>query len=201
MRISEQITVAVDDAEAGKFESALLHACTAVDATARKLYLNPKVGDRYVQCLRQYYWLIEPMIGAGLNLVETRFPNVPLRTTATPDLAEIIYEVFRCNLAHGDEVPLTFAVTPSHGEFFSQWLLADRELHMPDRVIWALLGVAVFSKANKDESSSGDYYLSLGTERFLIAEWWGREDDFRPIAERFNSVRVKLEGLEVWPRH
>ena len=67
---------------------------------------------------------------------------------------------------------------------------------MPDRVLWALLSVAVFSIVNRHERTTGAYYLSLGDEQFPIREWWGREDDFRPIADRYNKVRVKLDALE-----
>ena len=67
---------------------------------------------------------------------------------------------------------------------------------MPDRVVWALLAVAVFSRVNGGESTTGSHYLSLGDERFPIAEWWGRENDFRLVAERYNKVRVKMAGLE-----
>jgi len=196
MKLSDQVTIAIDDAQVGKFEAALLHACVAIDATSKRLYPSKnKVGKRYIACLRDYYWLIEPMIGTGLNLVETRFENVPLRNNPSPDLAEIIYEVFRCKHAHGDEVPPSFSVIRCEGGFGSRWLLAKGELHMPDRVVWALLGVAVFSRANKNEKTTGDYFLSLGADKFPIAEWWGREDDFRLIADRYNSIRVKLANL------
>jgi hypothetical protein len=85
---------------------------------------------------------------------------------------------------------------PSQGGFGSKWGLGYGELHMPDRVVWALLAVSVFSKVNKGEKTTGSYYLSLGDERFTISEWWGREDDFRSIADRYNQVRVKLDKLE-----
>jgi hypothetical protein len=196
MRLSDQVTTAIDDAQAGKFDAALLHACIAIDATSKRLYPTERaVGKRYRACLRMYYWIIEPMIGAGLNLVETRFENAPLPNNPSPDLADVIYEVFRCSHAHGDEVPSSFLVIKCLGGFGSQWILTKGELHMPDRVVWALLAVAVFSHANKGEQTRGNYYLSLGADRFLLTEWWGREDDFRPIANRYNHTRVKLANL------
>jgi hypothetical protein len=67
---------------------------------------------------------------------------------------------------------------------------------MPDRVVWALVAVSVFSKVNKGEKTTGSYYLSLGDEQFLISEWWGREDEFRPIVAKYNQMRVKLDKLE-----
>jgi hypothetical protein len=197
MKLSNQVTCAIDDRMQGKFDSALLHACIAIDTTSKCLFPGQrKVSVRYVECLRNYYWLLEPMIGAGLNLVETRFSNIQLRNSSSPDLAEIIYEIFRCSHAHGEEVPAAFAVIPSEGAAYSRWRLAHGELHMPDRVIWGLLAVAVFSRVNGGETSTGSYYLSLGDDQFPISKWWGREDDFRPVAERYNQTRVKLDRLE-----
>ena len=196
MKLSEEVICAIDDAEAGKFDAALLHACISIDTTSKRLYPSQqKVGVRYVDCLRKYYWLLEPMIGAGLNLADTRFSNITLRKTASPDFAEIIYEVFRCSHAHGAEVPPAFSVTISRGPFLSRWTLTDGQLHMPDRVVWALLAVAVFAQVNRGVQSTGNYYLSLGTEQFRICDWWGREDDFRSVADRYNKTRVKLDGL------
>lgn len=200
MRVSKHVLHSIDDHGAGNFDAAILHACIAVDATARRLFPAIKqVGKRYVSCLRHYYWIVEPMIGPGLNLNETRFSNVPLRNNLNPDLAEIIYEVLRCSHAHGDDVPLRFKCTESEGDK-SHWFLADGELHMPDRVVWALLAVAVFSKVNAGERTTGDQWLSLGDYRFQIAEWWGREDAFRAFAEQSNKTRVKLEGLALAPK-
>jgi hypothetical protein len=197
MKLSRQVLCAIDDAVAKKFDAALLHACIAIDATSKRLYpSSTKVGERYVNCLRHYYWLLEPMIGAGLNLVETQFTNLQLRKHKSPDLADVIYEIFRCSHAHGDEVPNAFSILPSEGGFHSRWLLGNGELHMPDRVIWALLSVAVLSQVNRSETTTGNYYLSLGAERFTISEWWGREHDFRIIADRYNKVRVRMDGLE-----
>jgi hypothetical protein len=196
MKLSEHVLYAIDDAGAKKFDAALLHACIAIDATSKRLYPSERrAGRRYIKCLRAYYWIIEPMIGAGINLVETRFTNIRLRNTASPDLAEVIYVIFRCSHAHGDEVPPNFSVLPSQGGFGSTWGLGDGELHLPDRVVWALLAISVFSKVNKGERTTGSYYLSLGDEQFPISEWWGREDEFRTTAAKYNQTRVKLDNL------
>ncbi len=202
MKLSQHVLCAIDDAVAGKLDAALLHACIAIDATSKRMYPSErKVGIRYVNCLRSYYWLLEPAMGAGFDLVETRFSNITLGKNKQPDFAEVVYEVFRCSHAHGDEVPSAYSVTRSEGGFYSEWLLAHGELHMPDRVIWALLSAAVFSKANRNEKTTGDYSLSLGNERFLICESWGKEDKFRLVAARYNQMRVKFDGLERLQKH
>jgi len=77
MKLSEQVLCAIDDAEAGKFNAALFYACISIDTTSKRLYPSEKrVGVRYVNYLLKYCWLLEPMLGAGLNLVDTRFSNI-----------------------------------------------------------------------------------------------------------------------------
>lgn len=201
MRLSQQVLCAIDDAGAGKLDSALMHACIAIDATSKRLFPSEKkVGVRYIKCLRDYYWLLEPMIGVGINFAETQFSNLQLGKNKSPDLAEFIYEVFRCSHAHGDEVPAQFSVVPSSGSP-PQLLLGPNNLHVPENVVWALLSVAVFSKSNKSEATEGDYYLSLGGNRFYIRDWWGREDDFKSIAEGHNQVKVSIFGLDRFGKH
>jgi hypothetical protein len=196
MKLRDHVLCAIDDAQQGKQDAALLHACMSIDGTAKRLYPNEGVKARYVRCLRTHYWILEVMIGSGFNLAESRFANIRLPKLHNPDFAEIVYHILRCSHAHADEVPNEFTLTASEGGFNSHWLLRHNEVHMPDRVIWALLAVSVFSKINVSEFTAGTYYLSLGNERFTISDWWGREDDFRAVAERYNHVRVRLEGLD-----
>ena len=197
MKLSQQVIYAIDDAGVGKLDSALLHACIAIDATSKRCYPGDrKVGRRFMNCIRKYYWIIEPMLGAGVNLVDSRFANINLGKPSPPDLAEFVYEVFRCAHAHGDEVPNVYSIMPTTGSELSHWYFGHGELHMPDRIVWALLALVVFADVNAHENSDGDYYLSLGNDRFVLREWWGRESDFRPVAESYNRTRVTFEGLD-----
>jgi hypothetical protein len=197
LQLAKQVLCAIDDAVAGKFDAALLHACFAIDGVSKRIFPNStKVGVRYANTLRRYYWILEPMMGAGINLEDSKFTNIVLRNNTSPDFADIVYEILRCSHAHCDEVPENFSVLPSAGPFYSEWQFGLGELHMPDRVIWALLAVAVLSYVSKGQATTGTYYLSLGDEKFPLKEWWGREDDFRPIAAKYNKTRVKFDGLD-----
>ena len=139
MKIADHVKSCFEDAIDGRFDAALLHACIGIDATSKLLYPTQKnVGKRYVQCIREYYWLVEAMLGAGINLELTRFENVRLMKTKSPDFADIVYEVFRCGHVHGDEVPEGFRVLPSQGNWRSQWLIGKNTLRLPDRLVWAL---------------------------------------------------------------
>lgn len=199
MRLETHVLYALDDLSAGRPDSALMHACIAIDPTARKLFPRvEKVGNRYRRCLREYYWVLEPMIGAGMNLVETRFENVPLPGNPAPDFAEIIYTVFRCRDTHGEEIPLRYSVTKSEDKL-SHWAITNGELHMPDRIVVALLAVSVFSAVNRGLRAGGAHWLGLGHEKFLVKDWWGREAEFRRIAAPYNQTRVTLKGLNMPP--
>jgi hypothetical protein len=197
MKIADHVQFIIDHMEAGKFDAALLHGCIALDATAKRLYPSWKVGRRYVQCIRDYYWLIEPMLGAGFNLAETRWGNVPLSRNPRPDSAEVVYEIFRCSHAHGDEVPPEFSVMHPTANNWHQWRIGNGELHMPSTVVWSLLAVAVLAHVNEREKviQLPNYTFSLGEDEYLIDSWWGREEDFRPIADKANQVRVTMAGL------
>lgn len=210
MRIDQHVLKAIDDFTIGNKDSALMNACLAIDPTARNLFGIKKAGAKdYKACIRQYWWLIEPFMGGGINLEETKWTHVKIddgygKTITSPDLADIMYHVFRCNHAHGEEVPKNYQLLPvSDGK--SNWFLGfegDGLIYMPERIIWALLGVAVFSKGNAKIKSEGDYFLSWGSEslsipvmNFTIKDWWGGEDAVKAMLATQPHIRVKLEGL------
>ncbi len=181
----------------GDTDSALMHACIAVDATAKKLFPSEiSSARRFVRCVRQYYWLIEPMIGVGFNLAEIRFGNIASRPKGPPDLAEFIYEEIRCAHTHGQEVRSRYLLTPYEGGFGSTWEFGPDRLHVPQRLLWALVGLVVVSRVNAGTKSTGTCFLSLGEDRYPVAQWWGREADFRHIADRWNTCRITLERLD-----
>jgi hypothetical protein len=202
MKIADHVKSCFDDAGQGKLDAALLHACIAIDATSKLLYpTERKVGRRYTQCIRDYYWLVEPMLGAGINLEQTVFANIKLPKTQAPDFADVIYDVFRCGHVHGDEVPDNYAVVPTTGNWHSRWIVGRNTLRFPDRIVWALLSISIFSRVNERQKLQrfGPYILTLGDTEFPVEEWWGQEDRVRPIANQHNQVRVTLEALErVW---
>lgn len=205
MRIEQHILYAIDDFEQNKKDSALMHAAIAIDATAQKLFKKARAGrSDYKNCIRNYYWLIERFIGEGLNLIDTKWTHLEIdnsgKVISDPDLADVIYHIFRCNHAHGNSIPLEYDLLPV-SDGYSVWLidLENPRLQMPERIIWALLGVSVFCEANSDIKTEGDYFLSWGSEllglgihKFIIKDWWGREKDLKIFFSQFQQIRVKM---------
>lgn len=207
MDVGRQVLIAIEDGvrrASGRNEAALLHACLAIDATARLVYPKMKVGQRYIQCIRDYMWIIEPMMGVGLNLIDTKFDNMSIKTERgtiySPDFAELIYHNFRNHLAHGEEISSNFSVTLTHAPDISAWYIGPDEVHMPDRIIWALLSVAVFSRVHRHIKTTGDHSLTFRNIEFRVSEWWGREDEIRPMFVSENTPRVKLDRLGVYEK-
>lgn len=55
MNVGNSVRKAIDDWEQGELESAMLHACNAVDGTAKKLYATLRSNARFTRLLRENY--------------------------------------------------------------------------------------------------------------------------------------------------
>ena len=193
MNMAERVQCALEDAGAGKLMPALMHACAAVDGTGAKLFPKKKVRDRFVATFDRYLWVLEPMAAIGINLEETTFKWIALKNNRPAKFSEIVYEIFRCNLAHGTEIPPGFSVELRSSDEFRSVLIGQQTLCMPDTIIFALLGVAVFSEANAGQQIGKDSWLSCGTMRFPIDQWWGREADARICFSTVHLPRVTMQ--------
>jgi hypothetical protein len=199
MNVGNSVRKAIDDWQNGEYEAAMLHACNAIDGTAKKLY--PELGSnaRFTRLLRENYSILGPMGMPGINLVETRFPVAVKRPKAPgdkPDLADVIYGIHRCSHGHGDELPHAFKLIPdAAGPARLTGLIAEKgAVRLSDRIIFGLIAVAVLSPVNIGQVVPDDYYLTYGaSEKLMINEWWGRASDFPAIAAKDPTPLVKLD--------
>lgn len=198
MRVSKHVTAGLDALGKGSYEELFHHACLAADGTAQAVFSKEKsMGDRFRKCLRQYYWIMEPMFG-GINFEYSVFDNVTIPKCPKPDLADVVWTFHRNRTAHGMGILNRYSLIISPPGSGHQMMVAKNWLKFPVTLCFALLAVAVFAKANENEKSAGDYFLSLAGKNFLISEWWGREDDFRPIAAKNNQIRVAIAPKGNW---
>ena len=180
-------------------KSAMLHACNAVDGTARKTF--PLLGnkDRFTRLLRGNYPVLGPMGAPGIDLQQTQFP-VQVRGPTTPggqaDLADVVYAIHRCTHGHGDELPRGFELIPDAARpaQVTSMEIQNGSLRLSDRVVFGLIAVAVFAQANQNERTSENCYLTFGgTLTFIINDWWGRSADF---LTEISSVALPLVRLD-----
>lgn len=191
--VGASVRKAIDDWTCGDLEFAMLHACNAVDGTASKLHPGLGSNARFTGLLRDNYAIFGPMGLPGINLADTRWPikvERPKAPGGLPDIADVIYGIHRCTHGHGGELPDGFglwqdAAGPDRNTRFS---VERGKIQMSDRVIFGLLGVAVFSPANIGQSVPEGYHLKFAGTVLPINEWWGRTTDF-----------LELAALEVMP--
>jgi hypothetical protein len=205
VNVGNSVRKAIDDWEHRDSESAMLHACNAVDGTARKLYPGLDNNRRFTRVLRENCAILGPMGAPGINLVETRFPGtVPRSTTddGRPDIAAVIYGIHRCTHGHGDELPSGFELIPdAAGPPRRTHMYVERgKVRLSDRVIFGLLAVAVLSPANRDQRVPAGYHLTFGeSARLEISDWWGRASDFPAIAAQDPTPLVTLDFTNLMP--
>jgi len=200
MKVANSVRKAINEWEQGELESAMLHACNAVDGTARKLYPNLGNKDRFTRFLRENYAILGPMGAPGIDLIQTRFPVTVQRPTAPgggPDMADVIYGIHRCCHAHGDELPAGFALVEDAAgpARYTRMEFARGKARLSDRMIFGLLAIAVLSPANQDQTDPrlDGYYLSFsGAAKLMINEWWGRASDFVAVTAQDPTPMVKL---------
>ena len=186
MKISDSVRKSIIDWEQHELDSAMLHACNAVDGTASKIY--PSLGNnaRFTKLLRENYNILGPMGAPGINLIETRFPLELPYTKASqgkPDIADVIYGIHRCSHGHGEELPSGFelledAAGPAR---ITRMEIEKGKVRLSDRIIFGLIAVVVFSPSNKNLATPelDGFFLTLGkSPKLMINDWWGRADKF-----------------------
>ena len=70
---------------------------------------------------------------------------------------------------------------------------------MASGVVWGLIAVSVFGKANSDIRTDTDHFLTWGSEslgigihKFRVSESWGKEDELRDFFSKQKLIRVKM---------
>ena len=204
MNVGDSVRIAIDDWQRGELESAMLHACNAVDGTANKLHPKDGSNARFTRLLRDNYAILGPMGAPGINLRETRFPVEVKRPKAEggkPDIADVIYGIHRCTQGHGDELPEGFELLPDVAgpPGLTHISIQKGKVRLSDRVIFGLLAVAVLSPANEGQAVPDSYYLTFGKVKLPINEWWGRAADFASLVAKKPMPEVKLDFRD-WMR-
>jgi hypothetical protein len=199
VNVGDSVRKSIDDWEAGEVESAMLHACNAVDGTAAKEYPTLGSNARFTLLLRENYWVLGPMGAPGIDLLETRFPvrvERPKTIGGHPDFADVLYGIHRCCHGHGQALPEGFELLSDAGGPTRRTRMEVEEgrVRFSDRVIFGLLAVAVLSPMNADQTVPDTYYLRFSDKPVLpISNWWGRAEDFPSILATDLMPMVRLD--------
>jgi hypothetical protein len=202
MKIADHIKHSLDACDRGELDQAMLSACLAVDGTAKKMYPDATgVGARYRKFINENLDIIELMFG-GLNLQETVFPFKDSKGKLGISFADIVYEKFRCSLAHGDELPNGFGVSVQIAEGHQQFLIniENQSMTLPQSAIYALGLICILAPANSDQKiGSNLYHYKDHINTYIIDRWWGKVECARKIMDFDSAIRVKIDFKDVWP--
>jgi hypothetical protein len=184
MTLTEHLIRAIEEHQQRHLLPALLQACAALDQTAERLFPDANGRDRFLWTVDQYLWLIEPLLGLGLNLEATTFrwdaAGVrPLR------FAEVLYRIHRAGARIAPGVSICRSIDYPAAR-------RAKQLTLPDTVTFALLAVVLFASINADQHGGQDYYLTHGTTHFPLDQWWGREAEARAYVARFEVPRIAM---------
>lgn len=202
MKIAEHIKYSLDACDSKELDKAMLFACLAVDGTAKKMYPDiQKVGERIRKFIVEHLDIIELMFG-GLNLKETVFPFKDNKGNIGVRFEDIVYEKFRCSLAHGDQLPDGYDITVKVADGIQQFMIdiSGQSMTMPESAIYALGLPCVLAAVNADQKiESNLYHYRDPINQYVVDRWWGKVECARKIMDFENQVRVKMDFSNVWP--
>lgn len=202
MKISDHIKASLDAGDRKDLDQAMLFACLAVDGTAKKMYPNIAfVGKRFREFITDHLDIIELMHG-GINLAETEFPFKDNKGNIGIKFEDIVYEKFRCNLAHGNELPDGYGITVKVTQGVQQFIIDIEHCSMtlPESVVYALGLACVLAPVNANQKiGSNLYHYNDLINNYVVDRWWGKVVCAREIMDSENQVKVKMDFGNVSP--
>ena len=202
MKIADHIKYSLDACDSRELDKAMLFACLAIDGTAKKMYPQiGKVGERFRKFILEHLDIIEMMFG-GLNLQETVFPFKNNKGNIGVKFEDIVYEKFRCNLAHGNELPDGYDITVKVSDGIQQFMIdiSGQSMTFPESAIYALGLPCVLAQVNADQKIGSDlYHYRDPINHYAVDRWWGKIECARSIMDFEKQVKVKMDFSNVWP--
>ena len=202
MKIADHIKYSLDACDSRELDKAMLFACLAIDGTAKKAYpAIDKVGARFRKFIVEHLDIIELMFG-GIGFHETVFPFKDNKGNIGVKFEDIVYEKFRCNLAHGIELPDGYDIDVKVSDGIQQFVIdiAGQSMTFPESAIFALGLPCVLSPVNADQKiGSNLYHYRDPINLYVVDRWWGKVDCARAIMDFGAQVKVKMDFSNVWP--
>lgn len=199
MNVGRSVTKTIDEIEGGDLESAMLHACNAIDGTAVKAMPSKSGSNKqFTEFLRNNYVILGAMGMPGINLYETRFPikvERPKAVGGVPDLADVLYGIHRCTHGHGSEMPKGFELLPDfrQGSDYTTVQIQKGRIQLSDRILFGLLAVAVMAPQNVGQAAPAGYHLTLLGRTYEINDWWGKRAEFEQVCQQANPIQIIMD--------
>jgi len=168
------VTTSFELLSAGKYDTALSLASSAVDATAAKLYgRSISNNKRYKRFLRDKMPIVTrfgfPGIQAGgIRIKCINIPDLRTDQEGYVGIEDILYHTLRCGLLHQCEIDARIEFVPETyiGDF-------SEKFRLPHHVIFGLLLAVVLDECNAVESVPSDIQVQIDGQPYSIENLWG----------------------------
>lgn len=203
------------------FYAGLNFATLVVEKTTKRFYGKESIARKeYIQFIREYYWVLAPFMGMNEEDIYVYYPNIRIKDDKNrkiggcfgPDLAEIIYYVFRCCIHHGEELPknILFHDKVNNANMTIVSLDSNGILVLPSNIVIGLIAICMTCSANSDVKEQTDCFLTLDTSiciysiadftqdpiivhcyvqkgielKFELSEYLGQEDKIKQLLQQ-----------------
>ena len=177
MSIGTFVCASLDLLNQGKYDVALSLACSAVDATAARVFPSKSNNARYKSFLKDNMRIVTtfgtPGLSAGGIVIKcANVPGVKTDSNGMAPLEDILYHIVRCGLVHECELDqrLEFTERTQIGDF-------NEKFRVPFAIILGLIAAVVLAKPNAQESAPGNHQMVLAGKQVPLNSLWGRIDE------------------------
>lgn len=177
MAISNFISAGVIFHNHGKRDVSLALICSALDATAKKVFPNDNNNQRNKKFIRKYMHIITRfgfpgVLATGIRIKCIDIPNLRTDSEGYVGIEDIIYHTIRCGLIHECEIEDLI-------EFTDETLIGDfnQKFKVPKELFWGLTLATILCKENKHEKSIDEVNINITGKNFSIDDLWGKEKE------------------------
>jgi len=180
MGIGKFVSSAIENYHNGNYSVALALSCSAVDATARKLYPTLKNNERIKKIIQKNMRIVSffglPGIStSGLRIKCDSIPEIKKDKNNLSGLEDIIYYAIRCGLIHECKPDPRI-------EFINKTRIGDLngKFTLPSQIIWGLILSVVLSETNTNEELDVSLDISILGNEYKLDELWGKKEELIP---------------------
>lgn len=195
MSISSFIVAGIEQHNNQKRDVSLSLVCSALDATAKKIFPSENNNQRNKKFIRKYMPMITlfgfPGIIAGGILIKCHnVPNLKTDKDGYVGIEDIIYHTIRCGLIHECEIEnlIEFTDETIIGDFYDKF-------KVPKQLFWGLALSVILCEQNKNESTRENVFINIADCTFDINELWGQENKLQKrIIQKKNAATLNVSS-------
>ncbi len=180
MSIGKFISSAIESYTKGDYDISLALTCSAVDATARKLFPKLNNNERIKNFIQQNmrivsYFGLPGISTGGLRIKCDSIPEIKKDQDNLVGLEDIIYYTIRCSLIHECK-------PDSRIDFINNTRIGDLngKFTLPSHILWGLILSVILSETNINEKIEICLIINISGDKFEINDLWGKKEEIVP---------------------